>query len=135
MLTDLMRRCRALAGAALVATTTGTTAMATDPAVPGPVTLINVFEVPEGQLDQTIAFWERARDFLKDQPGFLDTHLHQSLSAQARFQLVNVARWQSPAAFKAAIGKMQASDEGPGPDGTVFHAALYQVIRDRKESD
>jgi len=125
----VFHRCRNLIAAALLIATTGTAAMATDLASSEPVTLINAFEVPEGQLDKTIAFWEKARDFLKEQPGFLDTSLHRSLSPDARFQLVNVARWQSPAAFQAAIEKLQKSDLGSGMRGTVFHAALYRVIR------
>lgn len=123
---------RRLVAAALLLTTTGVPVMATEtaPATPDtPVTLINIFEVPSGQLDQTIRFWEKARDFLKKQPGFLSTRLHQSLSPEARFQLVNVATWQSPAAFQAAIARMQQSDLGADMGGTVFHASLFRVIR------
>ncbi|MCK7612455.1 antibiotic biosynthesis monooxygenase family protein [Roseibium sediminicola] len=133
MSNTVFHRCRNVFLAAILIATTGTTAMATDPAAGKPVTLINVFEIPEGQLDQTIAFWEKARNFLKKQPGFLDTSLHQSLSPDARFQLVNVARWQSPAAFQAAIEKMQKSDLGGGMRGAVFHAALYRVIRTEED--
>lgn len=98
-----------------------------------PVTLINAFEIDEDKLGETISFWERARDFLATQPGYISTRLHQSLSPDARFQLVNVARWESPQAFQAAIGKMRASGLGSEMKGTVFHAALYEVIRSDEE--
>jgi hypothetical protein len=135
MLTFLARNRRRMFTAALMITATGVPAMATEPASDEPVTLINVFEVPEGQLDQTIRFWEKARDFLKEQPGFVSTRLHRSLSPEAKFQLVNVARWQSPEAFQAAIAKMRQSDLGGGLRGTVFHASLYRVIHQDTAND
>jgi heme oxygenase (mycobilin-producing) len=51
----------------------------------GPVTLINVFEVPAEEVD-----------------AFRDTRLHRAVSPQARFQLVNVAHWDSQAQLDAA---------------------------------
>ena len=64
-----------------------------------PVTLINVFEVPAGSLDDAIRYWEAARDFLARQPGYISTRLHRAISPNARFQLVTVAQWESPEAF------------------------------------
>ncbi|GAB4576573.1 MAG: antibiotic biosynthesis monooxygenase [Roseibium sp.] len=109
--------------------------MATGTATAEPVTLINVFEVPADRLDETVQFWEKARDFLKTQPGFLSTRLHRSLSPEAKFQLVNVARWQSPEAFQAAIGRMRATGLGTEMRDTVFHAGLYRVIREDGEAE
>ncbi len=42
-----------------------------------PVVLINAFEVPADEAGQFIEAWERTRDFLKAQPGYMDTALHQ----------------------------------------------------------
>lgn len=133
MLKFLTRDRRRMMTAALFLTATGVPVMATETAPDEPVTLINAFEVSADQLDQTIRFWEKARDFLKEQPGFLATRLHQSLAPDARFQLVNVATWQSPAAFQTAIAKMRQSDLGSDMRGTVFHAALYRVIRTEED--
>lgn len=118
-----------LAALTFLTTATGTTTMAEDTKPRQPVTLINAFEVSKDQIEETIRFWEQARDFLKDQPGYISTRLHRSLSPDAKFQLVNVAQWQSPQDFQAAIGEMRKSDLGSDMRGTVFHAALYQVIR------
>lgn len=108
----------------------GANAMATEKPSTEPVTLINSFEVPENRLEETIVFWEKARDFLNAQPGYISTRLHRSLSPDAKFRLVNVARWQSPQAFQAAMIKMRESELGADMRGTVFHAALYEVIRE-----
>ncbi len=53
--------------------------------------------------------------------------LHRSLSPAADFRFVNVAVWQSPQAFQAAISQ-------PGFTATPvpfpFHASLYQVVHE-----
>ena len=78
-----------------------------------PVVLINPFIVPEGKVDEAIAAWEVSRDFLAEQPGYISTKLHQSLATDAQYQLINVAVWSSPEAFKAATAAMRASGVFP----------------------
>ncbi|MES0883611.1 antibiotic biosynthesis monooxygenase family protein [Roseibium sp. SCP14] len=107
-------------------------AIATEPEKAELVTLINAFEVPADQVEETILFWEKARDFLQTQPGYISTRLHQSLSPDAKFQLVNIALWKSPEAFQSAIRKMHESGLGASERKTVFHAALYKVVRTDK---
>jgi heme-degrading monooxygenase HmoA len=41
-----------------------------------PLVLINAFEVPGDQAEQFIAAWEKTRDYLASQPGYVDTVLH-----------------------------------------------------------
>jgi heme-degrading monooxygenase HmoA len=89
--------------------------------------LINLFEVPAGADEGFVAGWERARDFLRAQPGYLATELHRSLADDADFRFVNVAHWQSPAAFQAALSQPAfPGRELPFP----AHPALYQVVRE-----
>jgi hypothetical protein len=40
--------------------------------------LINAFEVPVAEAERFIAAWEKARDYLMSQPGYVDTALHQA---------------------------------------------------------
>ncbi len=94
-----------------------------------PVVLINSFTVPEGKLNEAITSWEAARDFLAQQPGYISTKLHQSLSPDAQYRLINVAEWESPGAFKSATAAMQASSKFPPVDGLIPAPALYTVIR------
>ncbi|MEM7072811.1 MAG: antibiotic biosynthesis monooxygenase family protein [Pseudomonadota bacterium] len=93
------------------------------------VILINPFEVPAGKLDATLAMWEKARDFLQTQPGYIATELHQSLAPDARFRLINVAKWESHAAFMAAISKMRTQANLPRIEGVIANPALYSVVR------
>ena len=94
------------------------------------VTLINVFEVSPGQEEAAVRYWERAREFFAQQPGYRSTRLHQALSPQARFLLINVAEWESAEAFQQAARAMEAAKIGPPPEGVKGTPALYRVIRD-----
>jgi heme-degrading monooxygenase HmoA len=60
-----------------------------------PVVLINAFEVPEGEDDAFLRGWDRTREFLSTQDGYLSTRLHRSLAPGADFRFVNVALWES----------------------------------------
>ena len=91
------------------------------------VVLINPFEVPQGVSDDDfLAGWQRAADYLRTQPGFVNTRLHRAMSSDARFRFVNVAEWESPAAFQAAV-----TSEGfrQLTGGAMGNAALYQVAK------
>ena len=61
-----------------------------------PLTLINAFEVPSDQAEQFIAAWEKTRDYLSSQPGYVDTALHQAVSPSADFRFVNIGHWTAP---------------------------------------
>lgn len=93
-----------------------------------PVTLINVFEVPAGVLDEAVRYWEASRDVLVRQPGYLSTRLHQALLPGARFQLINVAQWESVEAFQAATARMRQEVRVTPPAGLVPNPALFRVI-------
>ena len=92
------------------------------------VILINPFEVPAGTDDEDfLRGWERAADYMRQQPGFLSTRLHRALAPDARFRFINVAEWASPADFQAAVTSEEfrelARDAGPNSP------ALYEVVR------
>lgn len=94
---------------------------------PEPVVLINAFEVPEGEDEAFLQSWERARDFLATQDGYLSTRLHRSLSPTADFRFVNVALWQSGEAFRVATSRPEFRN---APVPFPFHASLYEVVRE-----
>ncbi|MGI9503297.1 MAG: antibiotic biosynthesis monooxygenase family protein [Geminicoccaceae bacterium] len=94
------------------------------------VILINPFTVPKDKLDDAIKSWESGRDFLSQQPGYISTKLHQSLSPDAQYLLINVAEWETPEDFKAATTAMRANAKFPPVEGVVPAPALYSVIRD-----
>ncbi|HXV29099.1 MAG TPA: antibiotic biosynthesis monooxygenase family protein [Sinorhizobium sp.] len=102
----------------------------TAPARAEQVTLINVFEVPEGSVDAAVKYWEASRDILARQPGYISTRLHQALLPNARFQLINVAQWESVDAFEAATARMRMESRAKPPAGLKANPALFQVVRE-----
>jgi heme-degrading monooxygenase HmoA len=59
--------------------------------------------VPAGQEEEFFTRWREAAEELRHAPGFVSTRLHQSLDPQAKFRFVNVAEWESPQHFQAAV--------------------------------
>ena len=94
-----------------------------------PLVLINPFEVPAGEDENFIRGWESARDYLQTQPGYVDTALHRSLSPDADFRFVNVARWESAQHFQAAMQSAGFRHAAQGLASYRPHPALYEVIR------
>jgi antibiotic biosynthesis monooxygenase len=92
------------------------------------VVLINTFSVPAGKEAAALASWQKARDFLQTQPGYLGTRLHQNLDPNGTYHLVNVARWQSAEAFKAATEKMRAALPDNQVEGVIAQPGLFKVI-------
>jgi heme-degrading monooxygenase HmoA len=94
-----------------------------------PLVLINVFEVPAGEAEQFIAAWEKTRDYLSAQPGYIDTALHQAIAPDADFQFVNVARWRTAEEFLAATQRPEFLDSAIGLVAYPLHPSLYRVVR------
>jgi heme-degrading monooxygenase HmoA len=98
----------------------------------GPITVINVFEVPAEHVGEFIAQWRARAEIMAAAPGFRDTRLHRAASPQARFQLVNVAHWDSQADLEAAQGsgafqdRIRALREDPQPRFPAY-PAVYEI--------
>lgn len=94
-----------------------------------PVVLINAFEVPSEEAERFIAAWEKTRDYLALQPGYVDTALHQDLTPVADFQFVNIAHWRSAEDFQAATQSSGFRESAAGLAGYRPHPGLYRVVR------
>ncbi|WP_128581684.1 antibiotic biosynthesis monooxygenase family protein [Neisseria flavescens] len=92
------------------------------------VVLINTFEVPQGKEAEALAAWQKARDFLKTQPGYISTRLHQNIDPNGKYHLVNVARWRSAEDFKATAAKMNQALPNNKPEGVTASPGLFKVI-------
>ncbi|MER7346563.1 antibiotic biosynthesis monooxygenase family protein [Streptomyces aurantiacus] len=66
------------------------------------VTFINVIEISADQVDEFIEQWRERVALMSTAPGFRDVRLHRALLPDARFQLVNIAHWDSAEACEAA---------------------------------
>ena len=93
---------------------------------PGGTLLINPFAV-EPEEDGTFSSgWQRMREFLSAQQGYLGTRLHRAL-APTEYRWVNVARWSSPLMFQRALQRPEA---GALAAALPFrsHPALYEIV-------
>jgi heme-degrading monooxygenase HmoA len=94
------------------------------------VILINPFEIPKGKEEAALKMWEKAAEYLKQQPGFVSTRLHRALSPDARFHLINIAEWESAEKFLAAINSDEFKRLTEGAVAEFPHyPELYEVIR------
>ena len=94
------------------------------------VVLINAFEVPQGKEAEALASWQKARDFLQTQEGYISTRLHRNIDPNGKFHLINVARWRSAEDFHKATANMREALPNNRIDGVQFHAGLFTVIED-----
>jgi heme-degrading monooxygenase HmoA len=97
------------------------------PEVEGGVVLIEPFEVPGGQDERFLAGWDRARDVLARQRGYIGARLYRNIGP-GDFRFVDVARWSSPLMYARAL---QRQDFREAAKALPFasHPALYQVVR------
>ncbi|OCB15799.1 monooxygenase [Mycolicibacterium porcinum] len=98
-----------------------------------PVTLINVFEVPQDELDAFAADWHTRAEFMSRQPGFRSFRLHRALAPDSKFQLVNVAEWDSAEALQTALAQpeFQAGIHHVAETFSIIaHPGLYRVVEE-----
>jgi len=66
-----------------------------------PVILVNVFHVAEADIPALLTAWENDANWMKKQPGYISTQLHQAIGGSTVF--LNYAVWESVAYFRAAF--------------------------------
>ena len=67
----------------------------------GPIVLINHFTVAQEDEDALLKAWAHDADFMKQQPGYISTQLHQGLAGSSSF--INYAIWQDVETFRNAF--------------------------------
>jgi heme-degrading monooxygenase HmoA len=66
-----------------------------------PVILVNVFQVAKADIPALLKAWENDANWMKQQPGYISTQLHQAIGGSTLF--LNYAVWESVAHFRAAF--------------------------------
>jgi heme-degrading monooxygenase HmoA len=106
------------------------TAPVPDAEVSGPVTLMNSFTVAPERDEAFHAIWSRTSEYFRAQPGFVSLRLHRAVSNDASYRWVNVATWESEAAFRAAHAsdEFRAAVTQPGWEEFPSSPMLYEVV-------
>jgi heme-degrading monooxygenase HmoA len=66
-----------------------------------PVVLVNIFDVAQKDIPELMKAWEADANWMKQQPGYISTQLHQGIAGSTAF--MNYAVWESVAHFRAAF--------------------------------
>ncbi len=66
-----------------------------------PVILVNIFNVAAADIPALLKAWEYDANWMKQQPGYISTQLHQGIAGSSVF--MNYAVWESTALFSAAF--------------------------------
>ena len=66
-----------------------------------PVILVNIFQVAEADVPALLEAWAQDAAWMKQQPGYISTQLHQGIAGST--VLMNYAVWESVAHFGAAF--------------------------------
>ena len=93
----------------------------------GPVVLINKLSAAFKDVDQLFAVWKEDATFMKRQPGFISTQLHQGITGSTAF--VNIAVRESAEALGAAF----FSPDYPAhvaqyPDSTISKPHVFEKV-------
>lgn len=92
-----------------------------------PVILINPFTVKREDIDDVVKAWEADANWLKKQPGYISTQLHQALEPSTMF--FNYAVWESTAHFRAAFSHPDfKSTLAAYPNGTTAAPHLFKRV-------
>lgn len=94
-----------------------------------PCTAIVSYKVNYDDVDNFLNAWDRANDHLKKQPGHLSTTLHRSMSANATFRFVNVAKWKTVDDFRNATQSNEYQDAASWLSTYPVFAAAYDTVR------
>ena len=73
-----------------------------------PVILVNIFHVAEADIPALMKACEADANWMKKQPGYISTQLHQGIAGSNAF--MNYALWESVAHFRAAFTHPEFTD-------------------------
>ena len=92
-----------------------------------PVILVNVFQVAEADIPALLKAWEKDANWMKKQPGYISTQLHQAIGGSTLF--LNYAVWESVAHFRAAFNHPDfKSSLEQYPSSTIASPHLFKRI-------
>ncbi|GGL92676.1 hypothetical protein GCM10010129_40500 [Streptomyces fumigatiscleroticus] len=93
------------------------------------ITLVNAFELPAERIDEFLPYWLSRAEPTSKAPGFRDSRLHRAVDPDTRFQLVDIAHWDGPEAWRTAVGDSRFAQRlSTSPGFAIAHPALFRVV-------
>lgn len=93
----------------------------------GPIVLLNIFTVDPEDEDALVKAWAHDAEFMKSQPGFISTQLHQGLAGSST--ILNYAIWQDVESFRNAFSNPEfQSRVADYPQSAVARPHLFKKL-------
>jgi heme-degrading monooxygenase HmoA len=92
-------------------------------------TAIVAYEVHAEDSDKFLNAWKQANDYLREQPGFLETKLYKAASANPDFRFVNIGCWSDEDAFRSATQSIEFKEAAGPLEAYPIHASVYEVTQ------
>jgi heme-degrading monooxygenase HmoA len=94
-----------------------------------PVTLLNVFIVPEDKEEEFLLNWRKTTGVFSRKKGFIEAHLHRNTGVgNTAFRFINIAKWESAEAWKQTHDDYRPTEyDIPGVKG---HPSIFESIID-----
>ncbi len=93
----------------------------------GPIVLINVFSVDPAEKEALLTAWKHDADFMKAQPGYISTQLHEGIAGSSTF--INYAVWESVESFRSAFAHPEFQKRlGGYPGSAVARPHLFKKL-------
>jgi heme-degrading monooxygenase HmoA len=92
-------------------------------------TAIVAYEVLNEDRPKFLEAWEKADEYLKGQPGYLRSELHQAVSANPDFRYVNIGCWKNAEDFRTATQSNGFREASGSLEAYPVHASAYEVVR------
>jgi hypothetical protein len=91
------------------------------------LTLVNLFTVPEAEADAFVERFKATAERCVGVAGFEGTELHRNTGVgDQTYQFVNIAKWESAEAWRAALPQIMAGASLAG--GVIPKATLYESV-------
>jgi heme-degrading monooxygenase HmoA len=99
--------------------------------------LINPFEIEQDQIADVTDMWDKAKDHMVSQRGFVNARLFRATGTGDRYRLINVAQWQSAELFMAALNNRSYDQHRERSRKYKLHPSLCSrvglVVAERRE--
>ncbi|WP_306335295.1 antibiotic biosynthesis monooxygenase [Streptomyces sp. KL118A] len=93
----------------------------------GPITLVNVFDVPPELYEEFLTIWRADAAYMKASPGCIRTQLHKGTGGSRL--VVNIAVWESTQALFAAFSTPEFQQAaGKYPEGITAYPHAYEKV-------
>ncbi|MEV5886089.1 antibiotic biosynthesis monooxygenase [Streptomyces sp. NPDC052020] len=93
------------------------------------ITFINAFQLPADRIDEFLPHWLGHAESMSKAPGFQDSRLHRAVAPDTHFQLVDIAHWDSPEAWRTAHNDPRSQQRlSASPGFAVANPSLFRVV-------